>query len=60
VIFSNANEENVVYPPQIPVARNNLSSGDNIFPLLDKAYTIPIIKQPKILTLKVPRGKEEG
>ncbi len=50
--------EKVVNPPQIPVAKNSRISGD-IFVLSLSANTSPIVKQPKIFTPKVPKGKAE-
>jgi hypothetical protein len=49
------NVEKVVKPPQIPVAKNKRHSGEKLnFSL--KPKTIPIAKQPIILTVKVPNG----
>lgn len=58
--FSKAKEEKVVKPPQKPVANNNLNSGERMLPLLPNPKMMPIIKQPKILTPKVPKGIEAG
>jgi hypothetical protein len=49
--------ENVVNPPQIPIVRNILHSGDKIFPFSESPKTTPIIKLPRILIRKVLQGK---
>ena len=48
--------ENVVKPPQKPVANSNLISFEFCDPFRDIPYTMPIIKHPNILTIKVPAG----
>ncbi len=57
-IVSSEKDENVVKPPQIPVAKNKRHSGDTLN-FSDKPNIIPITKQPKILTVKVPNGKAD-
>ena len=51
--------EKVVNPPRIPVAKNSRHSGV-ILPLSLNPKTIPIRKQPRILTVKVPNGNVES
>jgi hypothetical protein len=53
------NVEKVVNPPQIPIVRNILHSGDKIFPFSESPKTTPIIKLPTIFIIKVPHGKTE-
>lgn len=51
---SKENVENVVNPPQKPTVRNNLNKGD-ISPFsLNPNMIIPIKRQPRKLTAKVP------
>jgi hypothetical protein len=52
-----ANAENVVKPPQIPTVRKILHSEFSKFPYSARAKTIPIIKLPATLAIKVPSGK---
>jgi hypothetical protein len=52
--FSLAKVEKVVNPPQNPTVRNILHSEFIISPFSDNPKKIPISKQPKILTKKVP------
>jgi len=58
-MFSLANAEKVVKPPQNPTARNIRHSLLRKFPFSDKAYKTPIKKHPVIFTAKVPKGKED-
>lgn len=55
--FSNEKAEKVVKPPQIPVAKNSfqLWLKASFFKL--RAITIPIMKQPLVLTNNVATGK---
>lgn len=55
--FSKANAENVVNPPQKPVAKNKVLLVDRTFPRADRPKMSPISKQPKIFTKKVPKKK---
>ena len=55
-ILSNENAENVVKPPQMPVARNNLQLFNRPASLTLMANTRPIIKLPMIFTDKVAYG----
>jgi hypothetical protein len=58
--FSEANAENVVKPPQNPVAKSNFSSFVSFVVLIVAPKTIPIKRHPSILTKKVPSGKIDG
>ncbi len=50
-VFSVANVEKVVNPPQNPIVRNILHSGDITFSL---PAIMPANKQPIMLTVNVP------
>ena len=52
------NAENVVNPPNTPVAKNNFNSCE-ISPLSKIPKTIPIKKQPKMFTINVWNGKND-
>lgn len=54
-----ANEENVVNPPLMPIARKILHSELNKLPLSDSPKTIPIIRLPATFAINVPHGKNE-
>jgi len=58
-MFSLANVEKVVNPPQKPTVKNNLQSELIRLPLSDKPKKIPISKHPIIFTRKVPYGNAE-
>ena len=55
--FSKAKAENVVNPPQKPVARNKVLLGDNRLFFEDTPRMMPIRKHPAMLTKKVPKKK---
>lgn len=59
-MFSLANVENVVNPPQKPTARNIFQPGVSRELRSEKPYISPIIRHPEIFTKKVPKGKVEG
>ena len=56
ITFSKAKAENVVKPPQNPVASNNLSGWLNDDRSIS-AKRIPINKHPTMLTRKFAQGK---
>ncbi|MEY2586158.1 MAG: hypothetical protein RLY11_7 [Bacteroidota bacterium] len=56
-MFSNANAEKVVKPPQSPVANSN----ERVVVLVELLFSIypiinPMTKHPMILTVNVPHG----
>ncbi len=51
------NVENVLNPPQKPTTQNILADAEIICLLSAKPITKPTIKQAKIFTINVPRGK---
>lgn len=55
--FSSAKVEKVVNPPQKPVASKIEVEDDIRFSLLLSPNSIPINKQPTMLTVNVPRKK---
>ena len=57
---SKENVEKVVNPPQNPTVRNNLNKGEINSFSLNPNMIIPIKRQPRKLTAKVPYGNEEG
>lgn len=59
-MFSAANAENVVNPPQKPTVRNKRHSVLIKSPFSAMPYISPISKQPRILTTKVPYGNADG
>lgn len=56
-MFSYAKAEKVVNPPQNPVANNMVKLDGLLEYLSDNSNTIPMMKQPMILTVKVAIGK---
>lgn len=52
-----ANEENVVNPPQKPVVKNFPQLFETVF-LVTRAVTIPMMKHPTRLTIKIANWSE--
>jgi len=59
-MFSAANAENVVNPPQKPTVKKSRHSLLKKFPFSEIPKISPIKKHPTTFTTKVPKGNEDG